>query len=189
MEKNKVMKSVMMKMTILMGLTMSFVLSLVGTLLGGHFSIPGWIISFLVSLVISLIIGFVVPIKKVTDSACKKAGVEPASPKGNFLSALVSDLIYTPVITVIMVIVMINGAKRNIPEEVLAQGGGPSVARVLPISLIVCLIVGWIVIAVIQPVYIKYLTKNLGPGGPNGPGGPGGSGRPDGPGKPGGPEA
>ena len=171
----KAMKGVMVKMTVLMGLTMSLVLSLVGSVLGmvhsGSFSVPGWFISFFISLIISLIIGFLIPVKKVTDSVCKKAGAEPASPKGNLLGALISDFIYTPVITVIMVMVNVNGARRSMPAEVLAeavaQGRAPTVGRILPLSLIVCFIVGFIVIAVIQPVFLKMLTRNLkGPGRP-----------------------
>ena len=153
------MKKVMTMMTLLMGVTMSLVLSVVGTALGGHFTVQGWLVSFLISLVISLIIGFTVPVKRISDGACKKAGLEPASFKGNLLSACISDLIYTPVITIIMVTVMISAVRRQLAVQGIE--GGPSIAQALPLSLIVCLIVGFIVIAAVQPVFIKMLTKNM----------------------------
>lgn len=151
------MKKIMITMTILMGLIMSLVLSLVNTALSGHFTLPGFLISFLVSFVISLIIGFLIPVKKLGDAFCKKLNAVPESPKGTFLSAIVSDLIYTPVITVVMVVLMVTNARKQIPEEVLSAGGGPSIARTLPVSLIVSLLVGYIVIILVQPVLVKAL--------------------------------
>ena len=154
---NKEMRAIGIKMNIMMGLTMSFVLSLVGTLLGGHFSIPSWLISFGVSLVISLIIGFIVPIKKVSDIFCNKCNTKPESGKGNLLSAFISDVIYTPIITIIMVSVMLTNAAKHAP----AGAAVPTVGQALPGSLIVCFIVGYVVIAVVQPIYIKKLTRNI----------------------------
>ena len=152
MEKN--MRLVGIKMNILMGVSMSFILSLVGTVTGGHFSAVSWGVSFMISLVISLVIGFVVPIKKVGDMACKKCKVVPESMKGSLISGFISDLIYTPLITVIMVIVMLKNAAKHAPA-----GAVPPVARVLPGSLVVCFAVGYIVIIIIQPLFLKMLMK------------------------------
>lgn len=152
MDKN--MRAVGMKMNVLMGVTMSIILSLVGTFTGGHFTVPSWIVSFAISLVISLIIGFLVPIKKLGDMVCNKCKVIPESLKGNLLSGLVSDLIYTPIITIIMVTVMLNSAAKHAPA-----GAVPPVARVLPGSLITTLIVGYIVIIIVQPIFLKMLIK------------------------------
>lgn len=153
MDKN--MRSIGIKMNILMGVSMSFVLSLVGTLTGGHFSIPSWIVSFAISLLISLLIGFVVPIKKVGDLLCVKCKVEPASMKGNLVSGIASDLIYTPIITIIMVVFMLSNVAKHAPE-----GAVPPVGRVLPGSLAICLIVGYVVIIILQPLFLKMLLKN-----------------------------
>ena len=152
MEKN--MRVVGIKMNILMGFTMSIILSLVGTLTSGHFSVPSWIISFVVSLVISLIIGFLVPIKKLGDMVCNKLNVKPESMKGNLVSGIVSNLIYTPLITIIMVTVMLGNAAKHAPA-----GAVPPVSRVLPGSLAVTLIIGYIVIIIVQPIYLKMLLK------------------------------
>lgn len=151
---DKKMRMIGIKMNILMGLTMSIILSFVGTMLGGHFTIPSWLVSFGVSLVISLIIGFVVPIKKLGDAFCSKCKVNPQSFKGNLLSALLSDIIYTPIITIIMVVVMLGNAAKHAPA-----GAVPPVSKVLPGSLVVCLVVGYVVIALVQPIFLKLLLK------------------------------
>lgn len=146
-------------MTVYMGITMSFVLSLVGTLAGGHFTIVSWLISFGISLVISLVIGCIVPIKKLGDAACAKCKVDPQSMKGNLLSALISDLIYTPVITVVMVSIMMNMVKKQIAAAGRVAVGFPTLGQALVPALIITLLVGFIVIALIQPVFIKMLVK------------------------------
>ena len=151
------MKAIMIKMTIFMGVIMSFVLSLVGTLLGGHFTVVSWLISFAISFVISLIIGFAVPIKKLGDMACNKFNVIPESLKGTLISAIISDLIYTPIITIIMVTVMLKNAVMHLPPEAAAHA--PTVGQVLPLSLIVCLLVGYVVIVIVQPLLIKTLIR------------------------------
>lgn len=153
MEQN--MRKIGMCMNFLMGISMSFVLSLVGTLLGGHFTVPSWLISFGISFVISMVIGFIVPIKKLGDMLCNKCSVNPNSFKGNLLSGIVSDIIYTPIITIIMVVTMLGMAAKHAPEGVV-----PPVGRVLPMSLVVCLLVGYVVIVILQPLFLKALLKN-----------------------------
>lgn len=148
------MKKVGMLMNICMGFSMSFLLSLVGTLMGGHFTIPSWLVSFVISTVISLVIGFLVPIKKLGDMLCAKCKTDARSFKGTLLSAIVSDLIYTPIITVIMVVTMLGNAAKHAPA-----GAVPPVSKVLPGSLAVCLLVGYMAIVILQPLFIKALMK------------------------------
>lgn len=150
------MKKIMIQMTVLMGFFMSLTLSLVGTLMGGHFTVPSWLLSFALSFVISLIIGFLVPIKKLGDSACEKRGVPAQSFKGTLISAAISDVIYTPVITIVMVVVMLTLAAKNAPA-----GSVPPIPAVLIPSLLVSLVAGYIVIVLIQPPLIRFLTRNL----------------------------
>jgi len=154
--KAAMMKKIGIKMTVSMGVVMSFILSLVGTLMGGHFTVPSWLISFVISLLISLVIGFIVPIKKVGDAFCNKCKTNPESMKGNLLSGIVSDLIYTPLITVIMVVVMLGNAAKHAPA-----GAVPTVGQVLPGSLLVCLIVGYVVIIIVQPILLKTFMKGI----------------------------
>lgn len=148
------MKKVMVLMTVSMGFIMSLVLSLIGTLMGGHFTVPSWLVSFAISFVISLVIGFIVPIKKVSDAVCRKVGVVAESPKGNLVSGVVSDLIYTPIITVTMVSIMITNAAKAMKAAGVTEGI-PTIGRALPASLIVSLVVGYVVIIIAQPILLK----------------------------------
>ncbi len=108
------MKKAGMLISVLMGVSMSFFLSLTGTLLSGHFTVPMWLISFGISLVISLMIGFIVPMKPLTDKVCAKFGADEKSIKEKLISAAVGDIVYTPVITVIMCLVMTSIAGAQI---------------------------------------------------------------------------
>ena len=110
---------------------------------------------------------------EVNDAFCAKCKTDPRSFKGNLLSALMADLIYTPIITVIMTVIMVGNARKHTPEAVLAAGQGPSVAKSLPLSLIVGLVAGFLVAALVQPVLMKALLKKNGLLGGPGAGGPG----------------
>lgn len=155
------MKKVGMTVSVFMGVALSFCLSLVGNLLGsrqsGAFSVPGWIISFVISTVISLIIGFLVPMKRISDSIHSKNG-GPRSVKARLIDTLVSDLIYTPIITLAMVFM----AYRN------AVSGGAQIPF-LPMflsSLVVSLIVAYILIFILMPIFLKLSLKLNGIQGP-----------------------
>ena len=97
------MKKIGKEMSIYMSIAMSLFLSLTGTLTSGHFTIPGFIISFLISTVISMIIGLIVPMGKVNNSVERKLGLEQGSMKARCIDSLISDLIYTPIMTLCMV--------------------------------------------------------------------------------------
>jgi len=152
------MKKIGILMSILMGFTMSLVLSFLGTMMSGHFSIPSWLISFGISFAISLVIGFIVPIKKVCDYVCQKLSVNPQSLKGNAISSFISDLIYTPIITVSMVVIMVGNAQKQMAALGITEGV-PTIPQVLIPSLISCFIVGYFVIFITQPLFLKMLLK------------------------------
>ena len=145
-----------MKMSILMGLTLSFCLSLVGTFFGTMragrpFPMVGWLISFIVSFIISLIIGFAVPMGRISRSVAGKYGDRTL--KTRLIDALISDLIYTPAITLVMIIINYRQAH--------AQGAQiPFPAMFLP-SLALCLVVAYILILVFQPLFLKQLMSKM----------------------------
>lgn len=144
------MKKVFIGVSMLMGFTMSLILSLLGTMLGGHFTIPSWLISFGISLLISIVLGLFIPIKKLGDGLCRVCHADPRSFKGNLLCSLVSDLIYTPLITIVMVNVMIRSAAAHAPAGAVI----PSVGRVLSSSLPICFIAGYVSIMLFQPLFV-----------------------------------
>lgn len=153
------MRKIGRQMSICMGVTMSLVLSLVGTVVGGHFTILSWGISFAISLVISLILGFLVPMKRVSDAACNACKINPQSLPGNLFSALISDLIYTPLITIVMVVIMVGNARKQLEAMGVPMETWPKIGQALVPSLIICFIVGYIVIAIVQPLFLKLIMN------------------------------
>ena len=158
------MRKIGIQMSILMGVSLSFCLSLVGSLSSGHFTMPTFLLSFAVSTIISLIIGLLVPMKKVNDSLDAKLGLQPRKLSTHLFESLISDLIYTPIITLAMVflnwkIATAHGAQ--IPF-------GPMFVK----SSILSMLVGYLLIFVLMPLFLKLVMRNM-PGGPGAPDGPG----------------
>ena len=107
-------------MNIAMGVALSFCLSLVGVLTSGHFTAGAFITSFLLSTAVSLIIGFCVPLRKITESACKH--MQPGTLKRRCAESLISDLAYTPVMTLLMILLAWFGAARHALRSGAGQG-------------------------------------------------------------------
>ena len=150
------MKKVGREMSLLMGTTLSFFLSLTGNLSSGKFTFSGFFISFLASLAISLIIGFLVPMSKVNASLDKKLGLKPGKLSTRLFESLVSDLIYTPLITVAMVTLAYRRA--------VSHGAKLSYLPMLGRSLVISLLVGYVLIFVFMPFFLKIVLKRNGKG-------------------------
>ena len=150
----KAMKKAGMKISVCMGLVMSFFLSLTGNLTSGHFTMPRFLLSFLISTIISLVIGFLVPMARINAGIEKRMGAAPGDIRARLLESLVSDLIYTPVITLAMVSLAYFTAMR--------QSGGMAQLSFLPMflkSLGICFVVGYILIFVFMPVFVKMFVQ------------------------------
>ena len=146
----KQMKAAGIKISVCMGIVMSFFLSLTGTLSSGHFTIVGFLISFLVSTVISIIIRLIVPMGKINMSIEKKMGCAPGDLKVKLVESLISNLIYTPVMTLAMVTLAYI--------TVMRQSNGMAQLLFLPMflkSLVICFIVGYILIFIFAPFFAK----------------------------------
>ncbi len=148
------MKKIGIQISVLMGLTLSFFESLIGMLSSGHFNFPGWIVSFLVSLVISLLIGFLVPVKPVTDYFTVRKGMQPGKLSTRMAEAMVSNCIFTPVMTVIMVTIAWFQATSH--------GAKLPYLPMLISSLIICFIAGYILIFIFQPMYMRLVFEKNG---------------------------
>ncbi|MBO7474627.1 MAG: hypothetical protein J6U00_11655 [Ruminococcus sp.] len=148
------MKKVGLQMSILMAVTLSFCLSLLGTLSSGHFTVPGFLMSFGISTVISLIIGFLVPMKKLEDGLVRKCGIEEHSLPARLLSTLVSDLVYTPILTFSMVFMAY--------KQATAHGSNMPFLPSFIKSLILSLIVAYIIIFIVKPLFLKFVMKQNG---------------------------
>ena len=148
------MRKVGRAMSIRMGIAMSFCLSLIGTLTSGHFTLVGFIVSFLVSSVISLIIGFILPIGKITGGVCGKMGLQRGSVKFRLMESFVSDLIYTPIMTLVMVFLAYKAVMR--------QSGGMAQLNYFEMlipSLGICFLAGFVLIFLVQPIFMKSVLK------------------------------
>ena len=149
-----VMRKVGMTVSVLMGITMSFFLSLIGVGTSGKFTVPGWLISFLISTVVSLIIGFIIPMGKVTRGASAALKLKPGSIPTRLLESFISDLIYTPIITFLMVFYAYRTAiAHGAPAEALNLG------RMFLGSFLLCFVAGFILIFFLMPVYVKLAIK------------------------------
>lgn len=158
------MRKIGIQMSILMGVSLSFCLSLVGSLSSGHFTMPTFLLSFAVSTIISLIIGLLVPMKKVNDSLDAKLGLQPRKLSTHLFESLISDLIYTPIITLAMVFLNWKIAT--------AHGAQIPFLPMFVKSLILSMLVGYLLIFVLMPLFLKLVMRNM-PGGPGAPDGPG----------------
>ena len=147
------MKQATMKMSIMMSVTMSFVLSLVGNLSSGRFTLPGWLSGFLISLVIGLVIGLVIPLRKISDALIRKANAASGSLKARIIESAASALIYTPLMTFIMVYM----AYRNATAHGAPLQLGPMLLRSECISIVAAFILSFI----ITPVYSRIAFKNV----------------------------
>ena len=148
------------------------------------------LISFAVSLVISVIIGLVVPMPKISRALAQKMKPGPGL---RAVEALISDAIYTPVITLFMILVVRNLAPvlASKGAERAAMAGGALAAQVAAIaagtaaevkasfppfavmflgSFAICYALGFFIIYALQPVFMKIAFKGIEMPGPGGPG-------------------
>ncbi|MBQ2582311.1 MAG: hypothetical protein II577_00225 [Erysipelotrichaceae bacterium] len=139
-------------MGILMGGTISFVNSLIGTLSSGRFTVGGFLNSFLISFVISQILGLIIPIKKISDSLIKKLDLQPGTLKARIVDALVTDLVYSPLMTFIMVYMAWSQATAHGAKIPF----GPMLLRSECISFVAAFFLSLF----LSPVYLKLLMKN-----------------------------
>ncbi len=148
------MKKIGLEMAVRMGIVMSFFLSLTGSLLSGHFTIVRFLLSFLVSTVISLIIGIVIPMGRITMAIASSLHLVRGSLPEKIISSLVSDIIYTPIMTFIMVFLAY--------KITMIQSGGMAqlnfLAMFLP-SFAICMILGFILCYILLPRFMKNLMK------------------------------
>ena len=149
-EKEQNMKNIGRKMNLYMAVTLSFFLSLIGMACSGHFKLKGWLISFVVSIIISLIIGFLIPIKKVTDSVCAKFNMQPGRLSTRCLESFISDLIFTPIMTLCMVYLSYSKAAR--------KGAPVSFLQMYLPSLGICMVAGFILVFIFMPLFLKLIV-------------------------------
>ena len=160
------MRKIGLIMNILMGVSLSFALSLCGLLFSGHFETKAWLVSFALSTIVSLLIGFCIPVHKIGCALCEKMGLKERTMPFHCVDSLVSDIFYTPIITLLMVGYAFLGAKKGI--EMALANGAPAASlpqlHFMPMfghSLLISMIIGYVLIWILQPLYLKILLAKI----------------------------
>ena len=157
-------KKINLQMGLLMSVTLSLCLSATGLLSAGQFTVPALLINFAVSFVISMIISILVPMNKVNAAADRKLGLRPGELKTRFFESFLSDIIYTPILTIAMVTIAYFNVKAHAPADKV-----PPYAGMLIKSLVISLLVGYVLIFIFMPIFLRFVLKKNGMG-PMGPG-------------------
>ena len=151
-----------LKMNVFMGATLSFFLSLQGNFLGylesGNFSVPSWLISFLLGFIISFVVCLVVPMRKLTDYVIAKSKRDPRTIACRCLVTLVSDCLFTPLMTFVMVYIAYKGAVKH--------GAQMPFAPMFFKSFIFSMITAFILIFFLQPIFLRWCCPWEVPGTP-----------------------
>ena len=160
----EMMKKVERRMNIYMAVTLSFFLSLIGTLSSGKFTIPSFLISFVISTIISFILGMFIPMRKIEEKACEKLKIK-SKPLSLLFNSLISDCIYTPIMT----LAMVSFAHRMATK----QGANIPFLPMFLKSFVISMIAGYVIICIVTPIFLLLAMRDI-PKGPNGPKGSGG---------------
>ncbi|MCR5277851.1 MAG: hypothetical protein K6E19_00240 [Lachnospiraceae bacterium] len=151
------MRKVGIRMSILMGITLSLFLSVTNVVMSGHFSWSILLIDIAVAMVVSISLGLVIPMGKLNMSLDKSMGFKPGTIKARLVETFVSDLIYTPIVTVIMIIFNYILITSHVPEGVVIPMA-PMMAKGFAVSFVV----GYVLIFIFQPLFQKLVFKKYG---------------------------
>ena len=88
-----------------------------GTLVSGHFTVKSWLTGLAIGWVIGMLIAFFVPIKKLSEAACKKCGVTGRKTGTRIVSGITASLLMTPVMSLVMGVVMMNITAHGIEKS------------------------------------------------------------------------
>lgn len=158
----KEVKKIGFKVSLIMAILMSFALSLVGNLTAQRPPemplapiVIGFLASFAISFVISFAIGLLVPMPKVNEALCRTFKLQPRTPKANLVQSVVTNLIYTPLLTTMLVVFAYF---VQIPD-----GHKPSFLPMYLHSMVICLVVAQVLIFVCVPLILKLVLPKGGP--------------------------
>ena len=138
-----------------MSVSLSFVLSLVGNLLGtrqnGRFSVHSWLIFFAASTIVSLVLGLIIPISRAAVGTSRALKLKEKSIPARIVETLIADIIYTPLITFLMVFI----ARQN----AITSGAPPQslkLWRMFILSFPGVFATGFVFIFIFSPLFEKF---------------------------------
>ena len=151
-------RSVGMLTGIFLSVSLSFVLSLVGTLLGtrnnGRFSVVTWLITFAASTFITMVLGLIIPIGRAAKAVSKSFKLKENGIPARLVETLVADIIYTPIISFLMVFIARSFAIANgAPPQALKLG------NMFLLSFPGVFATGYVFIFIFVPLFEKLAKK------------------------------
>ncbi len=155
MDMKKTMKKVGFQMNILMGFTLSLCMSTTNTLSSDKPSLNTWLISFGVSALISFAISFLIPMRKLELKAVNALKLKEKSVPGKLVSTFISDMIYTPAITLAMVALV----RIIVTKASHGHAHFPPFMIMFLKSFIFSFIVSYCIIYIINPLILKFVLK------------------------------
>lgn len=154
MEDEKRIKRVGLEMNLLMSISMSLCMSLTGMLSAGQFTIPGFIENFIISLIISFMIGLFVSIPKLNVAVERLLHLKRGALAARTIEALLADLIYTPLMSILMITLGWFNAR--------VHGAEPPYLLMLLKGLGLSLLMGFFLIFLFMPLFLKLVLKHNG---------------------------
>ena len=162
MDKKMEQKKIGFKVAFFMAILMSFGLSLTGNLMADRppeipviASVIGFLECFALSFAISFAIGLIVPIPKVNAALARKFHLQPRTLKAHIVESVASNLIYTPLITTVMV--------TFVYFALMPDGHKPPFLPMFIHSQVICFIVAQVLIFIFVPIILKFVLPKMPP--------------------------
>ncbi|MBP5280236.1 MAG: hypothetical protein J6Z03_07105 [Erysipelotrichaceae bacterium] len=141
------------RMSICMGIIMSLCLSTAGLLTARAFSLPSLLLNLVISYAIVRGIDHFIDIGALAVDVPNKMDVDPNSLQGRFLRALITDVIYTPLMTIVMVSIGYYRATSH--------GAQIPYVPMLMKSMLLTFTLSFLICFFIMPVVEKLILKGL----------------------------
>ena len=148
------MKKVGQEMSVFMGLCMSFVLTAVGLITSGHFTLIDFLLNFVISFLLALILGLAIPVRSIVEVTVRKLGLDHEGFRARLLDALITSLIYSPIMTFLMVYIAYRTA--------VAHGARITLGPMLMKAELICLPVAFVLGFILSPIILKFVLKRNG---------------------------
>ena len=141
------------QMSICMGIMMSSSLTFIGLLGAGNLSFPSFILNFVISFTVISVVGRFFDAGKISLDILQKHDIDPHSMKGRIMQALITDLIYSPIMTFIMTLIGYFMATR--------QGVQISYFPMFFKALITSVIAAFFLCLIFTPIFEKLIMKRI----------------------------
>ena len=155
MDMQKKMKKVGVHMNILMGFVISLCLSTTNTMAAEKPDMYTWLISFGTSALISFAVSFIIPMRKIEGGALHALKIKERTLPAKLISTFISDLIYTPFLTLAMVALV----RMIVTKASNGHAHFPPFPIMFIKSFIFSFVVAYCIIYILQPLILRFVLK------------------------------